>query len=148
MDNDTIICDRIIEVLKRALAADHDAVRALVEHRVPCNESLAADPTIQVLVKISDDSFVEEGEEVDESYDVGLLGILCGIAGIHEDGFGKIAAVFETECPEHGVVEAMVGETCPTEDCERIIILGALADFVRTRVETPPPEKPSIGLSE
>ncbi len=144
-DNDTIICDRIIEVLKRALAADHDAVRALMEHREPCNESLAADPTIQVLVKLSDDS---EGEAVDESYGVGLLGILCGISGAHADGFAKIAAIYETECPEHGEVEAMAGEDCPVDGCGREVILGAITDFIRTRVEAPPPKSPSVGLSE
>ena len=82
---DVQIAARIINVMKRALAADPEAVRALIETRVPCNDALANDPTIQVV----DDAGVTK---------VGLLGILNGIAGcVYPDGPGFVAAVLETD---------------------------------------------------
>lgn len=82
------VADRIIEVMNRALAADPDAVNALIECRVPCNDALRDDPEIQVLV--------EDGKA-----SVGLLGILSGLTGTlgpeagDKKGFGRV--VFEIE---------------------------------------------------
>jgi hypothetical protein len=73
-----------VDVLNRALLADHDAVLELVNARVPCNLSLAKDPTIQVAA---------DGDA--GPYRVGLLGIVNGIFGIDGDGWGPITAQFD-----------------------------------------------------
>lgn len=74
-----------IEVLNRAFAADPDAIRALVSFRVPCNSTLADDPTIQVKTV--------EGEPRDGDHcEVGILGILNGIFGTREGARGGYIA--------------------------------------------------------
>lgn len=73
-----------VDVLNRALCADPDAVAELVNARVPCNLSLAKDPTIQVAA---------DGDG--GTYRVGLLGIVNGIFGIDGDGWGPITAQFD-----------------------------------------------------
>jgi hypothetical protein len=112
--------DHMLSVLNRATVADRDAIAALIEARVPCNQALADDPTIQV------GSCREPG-----TYTVGLLGILSGIAGAHPDGFSQIAAVFEVVCPKHGKADGVVGDACT--DCGAALELGRLESFVRTR---------------
>lgn len=59
--------DRIVDVLNKALTLDPEAMTALVNMRVPCNEALAQHPTIEVL------------QQEDSTYRVGLVGILNGI---------------------------------------------------------------------
>jgi len=69
-----------IKVLNEALGCDHDAIKALIECRVSCNEELANHPTIQVR------AYDPEG------YKVGLLGILNGLFGSDkETGYGYIS---------------------------------------------------------
>lgn len=73
---------RVCELLNEALRLDPDAIDALFRHRVPCNESLAAHPSIQVTTEPT----------------VGLLGLLNGLFGIQpatdlHPGFGPISAV-------------------------------------------------------
>jgi hypothetical protein len=70
--------DHTIEVLNRIHAADPTVLPALCEFRVPCNEAVAEDPTVQVFRRDGADS-------------VGLLGILNGIFGIREGNQGFIA---------------------------------------------------------
>ena len=119
--NDEAI-QHMLDVLNRAISADPVAIANLIEHRVPCNQQLANDPTIQV------SSYRGDG------FTIGMLGVICGIAGCHEDGYAKIAAVFSTECPRHGKVSAAVGESCPKVGCAEIVRLGSLEGFERTRV--------------
>ena len=73
--------DQAIAVLNRALEADPDAMRDLVNRRVECNEKLASDESIQV------------GQYAPGRYRVGLLGIVNGLFGIGEDGYGHITLV-------------------------------------------------------
>jgi predicted RNA-binding Zn-ribbon protein involved in translation (DUF1610 family) len=78
----------LLEVLNRAVAEDHEAVEALLLHRVKCNRALTEDLTIQVgLIDV-------ESEE----FDVGLMGILSGLAGTREDGYSRIASVWDIYC--------------------------------------------------
>lgn len=79
MIRDWVTVDDALAVLNRAVASDPEAISALLEQRVPCNKALADDPTIQVASK-------------DGAYHVGILGILNGIFGTDEDGWGPIAA--------------------------------------------------------
>jgi hypothetical protein len=75
--------DEVIGFLNHLLFFDRAAIEALVENRIPCNEALADHPSVQVCD-------LEQG-----SPKVGLLGILNGLCGTREDGWGFIAAVYE-----------------------------------------------------
>lgn len=79
---ESITVDDVLDVLNRATEADPEAMRALVRDRVPCNQQLADDPTIQVGVKRG-------------SPRVGLLGIINGLFGIDGKGWGPIMAEVE-----------------------------------------------------
>lgn len=83
--------DDAIEVLNRMIEADQQAAQQLVNGRVPCNRGLADDPTIQVGRRNGAIGW-------ERSWEVGLLGIINGIFGIDDRGWGPIAAVFDTEC--------------------------------------------------
>lgn len=72
--------DRATEVLNRALKKDPEAIVNLINYRFECNYELAEDPTIQVLNN-------------DGNYKVGLLGIINGILGVDEDGYGPISLI-------------------------------------------------------
>ena len=120
--NDDLI-QRIVDVLNDAINADSSAMRALFENRVPCNTQLANHPTIQV---------VKENDNV--GHTIGMLGIICGIAGTRKhgdnDNFSKIWAVYNVDCPIHGTDEdrhdLAVGDKCPIEGCNEDLILGEL----------------------
>lgn len=79
-----------IEVLNRIHHADPTVLPALIEHRVPCNQAVADDPMVQA------GSRSVAPESNDPPYEVGFLGILNGIFGIDERGWGHIAANYDT----------------------------------------------------
>jgi hypothetical protein len=111
------IVTAIVETMNRALAADHDAVRTLVLHRVTCNGALAGDPTIQA----------------DGAPSVSVLGVLNGVAGIDESsGWGGVAALFEVVCDDHGKQSGRTGERCASPSCGRTLVLGRLEGFEST----------------
>jgi hypothetical protein len=80
------LADQFIHILNELLEADSTAIEALIGHRVPCNESLAVHPTVQVA-------------QDREGHTVGLLGILNGLVGVIEsgpkEGWGLITATFD-----------------------------------------------------
>jgi len=88
MIHDLLHLDEMIQILNRFVAADPVAMKNLIENRVPCNDTLARDPTCQVRMEHGGNS-------------VGLLGILNGLLGIHESGpctgFGPLSAVFSDD---------------------------------------------------
>lgn len=69
--------EHAVEVLNRIHAADPSVLPTLIAHRVPCNDAVADDPTVQVL-GLPDGSVVG----------VGLLGVINGIFGV-QDGTSK-----------------------------------------------------------
>lgn len=79
---DPLSIDIAIERLNSMLEVDPDAVARLIETRIPCDE-LADHPTAQV------------HEAEDGLCYVGHLGLLNGIFGIDDDGWGPICALFE-----------------------------------------------------
>ena len=79
--------DQCIAFLNEIIATDQGALRALMEYRVPCNDALASHPTVQVVAP----------EDDGEGYVVGLLGILNGLIGTDDDGFGFLCAVFSDD---------------------------------------------------
>lgn len=84
MISESITLDHTIEFFNSLIQLDHVALRFLVECRVPCNEALAVHPTVQVV-----------GAE-EQAY-VGVLGVLNGLFGVDDDGWGGITAVFEDD---------------------------------------------------
>jgi hypothetical protein len=110
--------NEVLEVLNRAVKADHVAVEILIEKRVVCNKALADDPTIQVVSK-------------DGRTKVGLLGLINGIVGIRDNGWGYIAACYEVRCPKCAALKkGNEGDDCPT--CGTELELGKLLRFERT----------------
>ena len=77
----SVTVQHAVDVLNDALEADPDAVRHIIDHRVPCSNALAVHPTIQV------------GMNPDQV--VGALGLLNGIFGTSEDGDGFIHAIMD-----------------------------------------------------
>jgi hypothetical protein len=105
MIREQITIEEAIGFLNQMVLIDPDATRALVETRVPCNQAMADHPTLQVQVA------------PDESFLVGVLGLLNGIFGVDDEGWGPIAACYEVVCPIHGKVEGngIVGDTCQVD---------------------------------
>lgn len=64
-EEETNLADHIVDVLNRIHTADPNVFTDLIPLRVPCNASVASDPTVQVL-------------GTPEGTNVGLLGILNG----------------------------------------------------------------------
>lgn len=82
--------DQAIEVLNRIHKADPSVMQSLIFHRVPCNQLVADDPTVQV----------GHSEHLSEGWEVGILGIINGLFGVDENKWGHIYANFD----DHGVL--------------------------------------------
>ena len=80
--------DYAIIILNDAVEADHDAVLALVNFRMPVNDVLAAHQTIQV----------------GQDSSLGVVGLINGLFGIKDDGCGYITMDCDTEEPAAGRV--------------------------------------------
>jgi len=124
-----VTLDHVLDVLNRAVEADSDAIRNLVEQRVQCNKTLADDPTIQV------GNYHKAGvmlnKHVFGNFSIGLLGILNGLFGVDETGWGAIAAVFDVVYPNCALdqLNGNVGDKC--ESCDNKLVLGKLTKFVK-----------------
>ena len=82
----------VLDLLNELLQQDPEAVKALVNSRVRCNKRVANHPTIQVAARNSGTSDV-----LDEIYEFGLLGLLNGLFGVDENGYGPFMAVFDED---------------------------------------------------
>lgn len=91
----TINPDLIIEYLNSLIVLDGSAISQLIDFRVQTNNILANHETVQVLQK---------GTEESPEYYIGLLGILNGLCGIDEDGWGFIVAV----CDENNKISKFI----------------------------------------
>jgi hypothetical protein len=114
--------DRVIAVLNSAVQADPDAMRALVETRIPCNMKLAEHPTIQIAADL-------DGQGGYTNPRIGFLGVLNGLFGMNDKGQGGIVGDFAIVCPDgHTVSGGMkAGDECL--QCEEKIVLGELRGF-------------------
>lgn len=79
---DIALAQKIVDLLNEIIKQDPDAMSALIAARVPCSESLADHPTVQV-------------GETDTGYKVGILGILNGLCGTDSKGRGFVAVIVE-----------------------------------------------------
>ncbi len=75
--------DYIVAFLNELVKVDPKALQALITARVECNEIIAKHPSVQV-------------QEMDGTYQLGILGLLNGLVGAGEN-FGYIAATFDKE---------------------------------------------------
>lgn len=73
----------VITFLNECLKCDPDAISSLFSIRVACNKNMANHPTLQV-AGLSDNYFI-----------FGIMGLLNGIFGSDENGWGHIAADVE-----------------------------------------------------
>lgn len=73
-----------LSYLNSLLKADQDTLEKLINNRELCNSELANHPFCQVV----------QGSKEDE-YLVGLLGVLNGLFGVDERGWGAICAVYD-----------------------------------------------------
>ena len=80
MNAKTVTIQEVIALLNEAAQLDSEAIRALVDHQVPCNYNLADHPTIQV-------GCTEDGEPR-----LGVLGIINGLFGVDENAHGPVIA--------------------------------------------------------
>jgi hypothetical protein len=87
----SITLEETITLLNELLKLDEPGMRALIEQRVPCNKALADHPTVQVQAR-------EDAQSMQTV--VGVLGILNGLFGTDEEGWGPITANFEDGCTE------------------------------------------------
>jgi hypothetical protein len=85
----TLSIEDVVSFLNSLIAIDPKAMSALLETRVLCSFDLAKHPTVQVVSSVNE-------------YCVGFLGILNGMFGVDERGWGPVEAVFDLVCPEHG----------------------------------------------
>jgi hypothetical protein len=85
----------MIQFLNSLLLLDQKAISELVEKRVRVNENFSHHETVQVL---------ETGTEDSPSYSVGILGILNGLCGIDDDGWGFVVA----ECDTQGKINKFI----------------------------------------
>jgi hypothetical protein len=110
------IAERFVATLNELVELDNKAIRNLILNKVECNEAIADHPTVQV------------GLQCDGQYSIGALGLLNGLVGIQDDGWGYIAAVFGVWCSKcSNTKNKKVGEECP--DCGTRLILGDLKGF-------------------
>jgi hypothetical protein len=80
----SVTIDDAIAYLNELAVLDKPAIAALIANRVPCNEQLADHPTVQVGAQ-------------NGGFWVGMLGILNGLFGTLDNGWGPITFVFDDE---------------------------------------------------
>lgn len=87
MSVDEDLARRVVDYLNNLIAIDREAVEQLCAMRVACNSELAAHPSVQVGAT----------EDQPPRYWVRLLGILNGLCGSYDDGWGAVAAIVEPD---------------------------------------------------
>jgi hypothetical protein len=82
MLKDSVTLEETIAFLNELVKIDREALSLLLNTRVPCNKEMMNHPSVQV---------GEAGGETTLS----ILGVLNGMFGIREDGWGGIVAIWE-----------------------------------------------------
>lgn len=81
---ESITITEAINYLNELANIDRKAICDLVNARVRCTETLAAHPTAQVGAV----------ESATDKYEIGMLGLLNGMFGVDQHGWGPIMAIF------------------------------------------------------
>ncbi|SRR6266705_4167600 len=85
----------IIQYLNSLIALDSQAISKLIDIRVPVNKEFLKHDTVQIL---------QRGTEENPENVVGLLGILNGLCGVDEEGYGYIVA----ECDKYNNISRFI----------------------------------------
>jgi len=121
MIKETISVDEAISFLNELVRIDPTMLRSLILNRVPCSAAMAEHPTVQVSLG------------ADGTFEIGLLGVLNGLFGADDKGWGAIAAVVNVVCPdctqETGTSQ-IEGDLCAS--CGTPLVLGDVSGFHRT----------------
>lgn len=90
MIQEKLTVEEAIAFLNELVALDTQAMKALIDQRVPCNDGLLNHPTLQVTDHYDD-----------KIPRVGILGLLNGLFGTYDDGpkkgWGPITAYWEDD---------------------------------------------------
>ena len=127
MIKESISVDEVIEFMNGLLKIDAEAISQLTEAQVPCNKAMADHPTVQVRAYM-----LPRDTASPTGYSFGLLGILNGLFGVDERGWGNISAIFDIVCPNGCNADwtaKMVGDECGI--CKSKLVLGKLTEFSR-----------------
>jgi len=122
MIQESITADEVVAFLNEALKTDPDAMNRLFEKKALCNKAMVDHPTIQV--DCEEPGFPK----------FGVLGLLNGLFGVDDDGWGAIAAVYAVVCPvgEHPVGKGRtIRDKCSS--CGVLLALGELEGFQRVQ---------------
>jgi hypothetical protein len=96
---DKINLDHVLARLNEWTKLDTTAMESLIEKRTICNVALADAPSIQVMLRGSDNQDAATIPESERVWEVGVLGLLNGLFGSitegEKKGWGQIAAVFD-----------------------------------------------------
>jgi len=144
----TITVEHALKILNRMLEEDPVATRNLVLTHIQCNEDLSKDPTIQTR------SYNIPNEE--PAYSVGIMGVLNGLFGVDEGGWGpicvdvKLACTVGCELPD-GIM-LVVNKPCPLcikkkrkGDKRGEIVFGSVEGFYKTPSPDERREGPASG---
>lgn len=93
-----INAEAVVAALNSLVEADRECLTKMIDMRVPCNTTLLDHPTAQVVC----DGAVN-GEVINPR--IGLLGVVNGLLGITEQGWGYIAAEMDEEGNFHRYVQ-------------------------------------------
>lgn len=109
---ETVSIEQAIEFLNNALTLDRKAITNLCNQRVICNFEILNHPTIQAGWWPKDGSMPDPGSpnENDGKSEprVGIIGIINGLFGVDEDGWGFIAAHYD----ESGLISKFERTKC------------------------------------
>ena len=95
MIHESLTIDGVIEFLNGCLEEDRPALTRMMLARTVCTEGLALHPTTQV-----GEAAVLAGDCGRWRYHIGPLGLLNGMFGIDDDGWGAITAIFKDDGSE------------------------------------------------
>jgi hypothetical protein len=74
--------EEVVRLLNDLLKDDPECITNLINNKIECNKTIAEHETVQVSLK-------------DGIYRLGIVGLLNGIFGINDNGFGCIASYWE-----------------------------------------------------
>jgi hypothetical protein len=123
--SDPITAEQAVELLNELCETDAQALRALIDYRVPCSAALGDHPTVQV-------GHVDDDPE--KPLEVGMLGIINGLFGVRLVGRRYVAACYGLTCPICAGRPVGPGRRSgdPCGGCGEPVELGKLEGFVLT----------------
>lgn len=115
----TVTLEETVAFLNALVKIDRDAMQRLVGARVECNLALADHPTVQAgpLHSGPGSGHLNQTEKKEERFELGFVGVLNGLFGIDDEGWGSIAANYVPD--EKGKIEGFMILKANTKGKER-----------------------------